>query len=497
MGGIAPYYLKQKDNNMNNNYSDCTFFNDKAIHNHDLGCEYFYLLDNCNSFKNSNNKGNDYIYFKYYYNNEIHIEKFPKSEIILKYNLIQIIHNEKKIKLLVSKDTFREESFSGDNILIELRKSKFYTDFTDYFKIDFKSKNISLLLINNDKTNYYFCIYFFPLVGLNNVGSTCFMNATLQCLLHVSQLSLYFLLEYQNDSKSLNKINNYAYSRGNISKEYYNVVNGVYKSEISFRPSEFKSKIGKYNLQFSLNEANDSKDLIIYLLQTFHEELNYLGDKIYKGVSDSRIQLNRVTSFYQFLTSYNTTNFSIASKLFFGTYENKIKCKGCKNIFYSYQKFEFISFGVQPYQNKEFNLIDGFKDTQNISKLTGENQYYCQVCKKYNDGYIKSTIHQPPNNLVINIDYGKDKKYKVKNLQFDEIIDVTDYLSFNFGKRIEYQISGICTHLGVSGASGHYIAFCRNKINGEWYNFNDSKVRHCNKSEIHIGNPYLFIYEQK
>ena len=149
MGGIAPYYLKQNDNNMNNNYSDCTFFNDKAIHNHDLGCEYFYLLDNFNSFKNSNKKGIDYIYFKYYYNNEIHIEKFPKSEIILKYNLIQIIHNEKKIKILVSKDTFKKESSPGDNILIELRKSKFYTDFTDYFKIDFKSKNISLLLINN------------------------------------------------------------------------------------------------------------------------------------------------------------------------------------------------------------------------------------------------------------------------------------------------------------------------------------------------------------
>ena len=328
------------------------------------------------------------------------------------------------------------------------------------------------------------------------MGSTCFMNATLQCLLHISELSLYFLLEYQNDSKSLDKINHYSYSKGNISREYYKVVNDVYSSQTSIGPRKFKDTIGRYNLQFSLSEANDSKDLIIYLLQTFHEELNYFGDKIYNGPTNSQNQLNRVNSFYQFMMSYNMTNFSIASKLFFGTYENKTRCYGCNNIFYSYQKFEFISFGVKNYQNKKFNIINGFENTQKCSKLYGENQYYCQVCKKLNDGEIMSTIHQPPNKLVINIDYGKDKIYKVESLQFDEIIDITNYLSFNFGKKIKYQISGICTHLGVSGASGHYIAFCRNKVNGKWYNFDDSKMRECSKNEIYIGNPYLFIYEQ-
>ena len=502
MGGITPYYLKAKDNNkinnINNNYIYCAFFNDKAIHNE--GCQYFYLLNNDNfeslekTIKNSNIKGDDYIYIYYYKNEKLGL-KLPKNEIIKKYNLIRIIHNGKKIRLLISKVLFKNQSTQGDSILSEIKKSKFFREISNFFNIDFNSININLQLINNNNTNFYFNIYFFPLVGLNNVGSTCFMNATLQCLLHVSELSLYFLLEYQKDSKSLDKINHYTYSKGNISNEYYNVVKSVYSSTTSIGPRKFKDTIGRYNLQFSLNEANDSKDLIIYLLQTFHEELNYFGDKIYNGPTDSQNQLNREKSLYQFLLSYNMTNFSIASKLFFGTYENKTKCYGCKNIFYSYQKFEFISFGVKDYQNKKFNIIDGFAKTLKISKLTGENQYYCQVCKKFNDGEIMSTIHQPPLKLVINIDYGKDKIYKVQSLQFDEILDVTKYLSFNFGKRIEYQISGICTHLGVSGASGHYIAFCRNKVNGQWYNFNDSSMRKCSKNEIYIGSPYLFIYE--
>ena len=501
MGGITPYYLKAKDNNnkninINNNYIYCAYFNDKAIHNE--GCQNFYLLDNFESFenyKNYNIKEDDYIYIYYYKNKKCSL-KLPKSEIIKKYNLIRIIHNGKKIKLLASKDISKNQSDQGVNILSELKKSKFFKEISNFFNIDFSSRNINLQLINNDKINFYFNIYFFPLVGLYNVGSTCFMNATLQCLLHISELGLYFLLEYQNDSKSLDKINHYSYSKGNISREYYKVVKDVYSSQTSIGPRKFKDIIGRYNLQFSLSEANDSKDLIIYLLQTFHEELNYFGDKIYNGPTNSQNQLNRVNSFYQFMISYNMTNFSIASKLFFGTYENKTRCYGCNNIFYSYQKFEFISFGVKNYQNKKFNIINGFENILKCSKLYGENQYYCQICKKLNDGEIMSTIHQPPIKLVINIDYGKDKIYKVESLEFDEIIDVTSYLSFNFGKRIQYQISGICTHLGVSGASGHYIAFCRNKVNGKWYNFNDSKMRECSKNELYIGNPYLFIYEQ-
>lgn len=317
MGGIIPFYLKSEDNNIkntNNNYINCTYFKDKAIHNE--GCEYYYLIDNSESLgnyiKHSKAKEDDYIYIYYYKNRS---EKLSKNELIQKYNLVRIIHNDKKLKILISKDIFKNQSVLGDNILSEIKKSAFIKEFNEYFKINFNSRNISLLLINNDRVNYYFSIYFFPLVGLNNVGSTCFMNATLQCLLHISELSLYFLLEYQNDQKSLDEKNNYSISKGNISREYYNIVKEVYSSQSSIRPRKFKDTIGKYNLQFSLSEANDSKDLIIYLLQTFHEELNYFGDKIYKGDSNQD-QLNRDKSFCQFMMSYNMTNFSIVSKLF-------------------------------------------------------------------------------------------------------------------------------------------------------------------------------------
>ena len=112
------------------------------------------------------------------------------------------------------------------------------------------------------------------------------------------------------------------------------------------------------------------------------------------------------------------------------------------------------------------------------------------------DGETCCKIITPPSKLIINIDYGKNKINNVKQLIFDETIDITSFINFYSGKKIIYQISGVCTHLGSSGPTGHYIAYCRNKQTGMWYNFNDSFVRLCDKNEIYRGSPYLLVYEQ-
>ena len=350
-------------------------------------------------------------------------------------------------------------------------------------------------------------IYIFPLIGLNNVGSTCFMNATLQCLLHISELNLYFLNEYPNDYNILRTKNSSSETMGNISLAYYNVINEVYLKSIqcnnnyymnnnSFAPNEFKETLGKYNSQFRYYEANDSKDLILYLLQTFHEELNYFGDQPFPVNLLRPNQLNRADTFNYFNNTYNFQNFSIVSKLFYGTYENIIKCCNCNKMYFSYQKFEFISFSTYNYRNGIFNIYNGFQDNQAIQYLQGNNKYFCPSCQNLYDGETCCKIITPPSKLIINIDYGKNKINNVKQLIFDEEIDITSFINFDFGKKIIYQISGVCTHLGSSGPTGHYIAYCRNKQTGMWYNFNDSFVRLCDKNEIYRGSPYLLVYEQ-
>ena len=380
---------------------------------------------------------------------------------------------------------------------------------------------------NNNQQNSQINIkYIFPKKGLNNIGSTCYMNATLQCLLHVSELMAYFINEYPSDRNLLQKKNQLIETGGQISKAFYGLVNGVcdfnnindiskingktnvikhkrYNSELnnytsyesdSISPHNFKSVIGLYNSQFKKFEANDSKDLILYLLQTMHEELNYYGDNNNK-FNNHVNQFDRAMTFNVFMNNYNSHNFSIISTIFYGTLENTTKCDICNNTIYNFQKFEFISFGMYQYSGRTFNIYEGFKNNEKPQKLKGDNQFYCSVCKKLCDAEIVSKIIQPPNKLLINIDYGRNKKYKPSNIDFDEVIDITNFVNFNFGCPIKYRIICVCTHLGYSGSFGHYIAYCKHRKERVWYKFNDSTFKKCSGDEIYGGSPYLLLYE--
>ena len=56
---------------------------------------------------------------------------------------------------------------------------------------------------------------------------------------------------------------------------------------------------------------------------------------------------------------------------------------------------------------------------------------------------------------------------------------------------------GVCTHLHSSESYDHYVAFCKHRETGEWYNFNDSSCKKCtNQNEIYEGSPYLLLYEK-
>jgi len=115
-------------------------------------------------------------------------------------------------------------------------------------------------------------------VGLRNLGNTCFMNSTLQCMNATPSLVNFFV-----DGDYLSQINPDAYkSHGRIAKEFGALVKEMWASRPhTVTPRNFKSAIGEFAPRFSGYAQQDSQELLACLLEGLHEDLNRVRKKPY------------------------------------------------------------------------------------------------------------------------------------------------------------------------------------------------------------------------
>ena len=102
-----------------------------------------------------------------------------------------------------------------------------------------------------------------------------------------------------------------------------------------------------------------------------------------------------------------------------------------------------------------------------------------------------------PNIIIIILNRGTGLQYKVK-IDFEENLDLKNYVEF-FKDQAFYELIGVVTHYGDSGASGHFMARCKSPIDGFWYLYNDAiiqKLEYFTKENFLQGNPYILFYKK-
>ena len=100
------------------------------------------------------------------------------------------------------------------------------------------------------------------LVGMKNMGNTCYMNACIQCLSHTFELSSVFMKITGQD------INRSSQSKGLIATEFANLIRTVWaeRPRSVFEPARLKKQIGKLNETFAGFAQQDSQELLRFLL---------------------------------------------------------------------------------------------------------------------------------------------------------------------------------------------------------------------------------------
>ncbi|XP_068649713.1 ubiquitin carboxyl-terminal hydrolase 9-like [Aristolochia californica] len=196
------------------------------------------------------------------------------------------------------------------------------------------------------------------LTGLVNLGNTCFMNSALQCLVHTPPLVKYFLKDY---SMEINRENPLGL-QGELAIAFGELLRQMWSSEkTSIAPRSFKTKLARFASQFSGYNQHDSQELLAFLLDGLHEDLNRVKKKPYIEAKDSNNLPDEEFS-KECWTNHKARNDSIIVDVCQGQYKSTLVCPICNKISVTFDPFMYLSVPLPSTETRTMTITVIFSD---------------------------------------------------------------------------------------------------------------------------------------
>ncbi|XP_058779622.1 ubiquitin carboxyl-terminal hydrolase 8 [Vicia villosa] len=177
------------------------------------------------------------------------------------------------------------------------------------------------------------------LTGLQNLGNTCFMNSALQCLAHTPKLVDYFLEDYGREINPDNPLG----MNGEIASAFGDLLRKLWAPGASpVAPRMFKSKLARFAPQFSGFNQHDSQELLAFLLDGLHEDLNRVKCKPYVEAKDGDGRPDEEVA-DEYWHYHLARNDSVIVDVCQGQYKSTLVCPVCKKVSVTFDPFMYLS----------------------------------------------------------------------------------------------------------------------------------------------------------
>tara|TARA_B100001989_G_C24475991_1_gene431816 strand:+ start:15 stop:992 length:978 start_codon:yes stop_codon:yes gene_type:complete len=210
-----------------------------------------------------------------------------------------------------------------------------------------------------------------------------------------------------------------------------------------------------------------------------------------------------------------SNGYSVLCDIFSFSYINKIECLKCKNVTIRYEIDNMLKISLDK-TDEELQLENLIKnDCVQIVNLDNDNQYNCDICEilnneKKQDAIKIMEIWNLPEVLIIHLKRFENEIININGNFIQRTNKINSKVKFplenlnlkNLKSKLNtenveenYDLYGIIVHYGNPNG-GHYISYCKNIINKEWYLYDDEDVYRVTIDEINSINPYMLFYKK-
>ncbi|XP_064931936.1 ubiquitin carboxyl-terminal hydrolase 8 isoform X5 [Columba livia] len=331
------------------------------------------------------------------------------------------------------------------------------------------------------------------LTGLRNLGNTCYMNSILQCLCNAPHLADYFNRNlYQDD---INR-SNFLGHKGEVAEEFGVIMKALWTGQYKYiSPKDFKITIGKINDQFAGYSQQDSQELLLFLMDGLHEDLNKADNrKRYKEENNDHLDDLRAAELAWH--KHKQLNESIIVALFQGQFKSTVQCLTCHKKSRTFEAFMYLSLPLA--STSKCTLQECLRLFSKEEKLTDNNRFYCSHCKTRRDSLKKIEIWKLPPVLLVHLKrFSYDGRWKQKlqtSVDFPlETLDLSQYVIGPKNNLKRYNLFSVSNHYGGLDG-GHYTAYCKNASKQRWFKFDDHEVSEISASSVKSSAAYILFY---
>lgn len=219
-------------------------------------------------------------------------------------------------------------------------------------------------------------------VGLRNLGNTCFLNSALQCLSHMRLLTDYFLsTRFQQDLNRGNPLG----TGGELALVYNELIRELWFGSTSqLSPIALKRAIARFAPQFSGYQQQDAQELLAYMLDGLHEDLNRIKQKPYTEVQESDGKVEDAFVADEAWRRHLLRNDSIFVDHIQGQFKSTVVCPVCSKVSITFDPYNCIQLELPTKSTRVLNIIVVSNDAVQENELSGCHftRYAIQVSKK-------------------------------------------------------------------------------------------------------------------